>query len=756
VWTTTPWTLPSNLLVAARADLPYVGVDGPEGARYWLAEAAVPRYAAEIGPVREHRDGNSFLGRSYTPPFPFAGPGAGRYRVVLDDMVTAEDGTGFVHIAPSFGPDDQRVGQREGVGPFDPLDARAVFTGAVPPVTGKGFKAADPILLEALKKSGLLVRSETIRHTYPFCWRCGTPLIYRALDSWFVRTSRRTGPLVAYNATVEWHPAHLRDGRFGNFLTEAKDWALSRNRFWGTPLPVWLCPKGHATCIGSFAELAERTGHPLPEGFDPHRAGVDPIRFPCPTCGEEARREPYTIDGWYDSGSAPFAQFHYPFEPGPFDPTAPLDFVAEGLDQTRGWFYTLHVLSTALFDRPAYRVCVANGMILDEAGQKMSKSKGNVLDPMEILERHGGDAARWAFLTVDYTEPARFGDAAFRRAGGRTLGTLLNVLAFYKENAEADGIPVPTSSPTVTAVLDRWILSRLDGTIETVTEALESSEYRDGALALQAFVDDLSLWWLRRSRGRFWEADPPEDRVAAHRTLSFTLSTLARLMAPFTPFLAEHVHLTVHRRTTPTAEDSVHLTRWPWAIHQRDAALEAAMGTAREEVEVGRELRQRAQIRSRTPLPEFVLTAPRSGPSELDALIADELNVLSVRRAPPSVAAELLDTDWVLRSDAAGALVAALPRKAPAELVEEGWRREGLRRLQILRKDLQLGYTERIALRVRATGALHHALARTPGRLEEELLLDSLDLAEGPPPAEDGWHTWEIDGEHLAARRVES
>ncbi|HTT26028.1 MAG TPA: isoleucine--tRNA ligase, partial [Thermoplasmata archaeon] len=425
VWTTTPWTLPANLLIAARADLAYVGVDGPDGARYWLAEAALGRYAAEVGTVREHRPGTAFLGRTYRPLFPYAGAGPGRYRIVLDDMVTAEDGTGFVHIAPSFGPDDQRIGQREHVDPFDPLDARAAFTEAVPPVAGKGFKAADPLLIEALRDSGALVRAETIRHTYPFCWRCATPLIYRALDSWFVRTSRVTGPLVAYNATVQWHPAHLRDGRFGNFLTEAKDWALSRNRFWGTPLPVWVCGKGHPTCIGSFAELAERTGRALPDGFDPHRAGVDPIRFPCPTCGGEAKREPYTIDGWYDSGSAPFAQFHYPFDPGPFDPAAPLDFIAEGLDQTRGWFYTLHVLATALFDRPAYRVCVSNGMILDEGGQKMSKSKGNVLDPLEILERHGGDAARWAFLTVDYTEPARFGDTAFRRAGGRTLGTLL-------------------------------------------------------------------------------------------------------------------------------------------------------------------------------------------------------------------------------------------------------------------------------------------------------------------------------------------
>jgi isoleucyl-tRNA synthetase len=754
VWTTTPWTLPSNLLVAARADLEYVGVDGPDGSRYWLAEAALPRYAKEAGPVRERRAGRELAGRSYTPLFPFAGAGPGRYRVVVDDMVTADEGTGFVHIAPSFGPDDQRVGQREGVGQFDPLDARAVFLEAVPPVAGKGFKAADPILLESLRASGHLVRSESLRHTYPFCWRCSTPLIYRALDSWFVRTSRFTGPLVANNAGVEWHPAHLRDGRFGNFLTEAKDWALSRNRFWGTPLPVWVCGQGHPTCIGSFAELAERNGRPLPEGFDPHRAGVDPIRFPCPTCGQQAKREPYTIDGWYDSGSAPFAQFHYPFDAGPFDPKAPLDYVAEGLDQTRGWFYTLHVLSTALFDRAAYRVCVANGMILDEGGQKMSKSKGNVLDPMEILERHGGDAARWAFLTVDYTEAARIGDTAFRRASGRTLGTLLNVLAFYKENADVDGIPVPHTPPSVNSVLDRWILSRLDRTIAEVTGALDRSEDRDAALALQGLVDDLSLWWLRRSRGRFWSEESPDDRTEAHRTLSFTLATLARLLAPFAPFLAEHVHLTVQRTTSPVADDSVHLTRWPESIHQRDEALEAAMALAREEVEIGRELRQRAQIRSRTPLPEIVFATEPPGTLALDELIAGELNVLGVRRSPVLSVNDLPETDWLFRTEESGRIRAALPRKAPAELVEEGWRREGLRRLQMLRKDLKLGYTERISLSVRATGALHEALARSPGRLQEELLLNALDLREGPATPGPEWHSWEIDGETMAARRM--
>ncbi|MGA7650340.1 MAG: class I tRNA ligase family protein, partial [Thermoplasmata archaeon] len=364
VWTTTPWTLPANLLVAARADLEYSVVRGSDGRELVLASVAVARYFPEGIDVVERFLGTALAGRTYQPPFDTPGPGPGRYRVVLDDLVTTEEGTGLVHIAPSYGPDDQRIGAREKVGVFDPLDSRGVFTDAVPLVRGKGFKAADPILLKDLEARGRLYGHSTLRHTYPFCWRCESALLYRAIDSWFVRTSRATDRLVRYNASVQWRPEHLREGRFGNFLTEAKDWALSRSRYWGTPLPIWMCTAGHATCVGSFAELEKLVGSPLPTPFDPHRVMVDRLRVRCGTCGGETRREPYTIDGWYDSGSAPFAQFHYPFEPGPFDPAAPLDFIAEGLDQTRGWFYSLLVIATLLFDRPAYRACVTNGLVL--------------------------------------------------------------------------------------------------------------------------------------------------------------------------------------------------------------------------------------------------------------------------------------------------------------------------------------------------------------------------------------------------------
>ncbi len=340
VWTTTPWTLPANLLVAARPDLEYSVVQVAEGNPVVLASAAVSRYFPEGANVLERRMGRDLAGATYRPPFDAAGPGPNRYRIVLDDFVTAGEGTGFVHVAPSFGPDDYRIGAREKVGVFDPLDSRGVFGEAVPLAHGKLFKVADPVLLADLATRGLVFRSETLRHIYPFCWRCDHALLYRAIDSWFVRTSRFTDRLVRHNATVRWIPEYLRDGRFGNFLTDAKDWALSRSRYWGTPLPVWVCPDGHPTCVGSFAELAQLLGAPLPEPFDPHRATVDRMVFPCRQCGKASRREPYTVDVWFDAGSAPFAQFHYPFEPGPFDPAAPLDFVSEAIDQTRGWYCT--------------------------------------------------------------------------------------------------------------------------------------------------------------------------------------------------------------------------------------------------------------------------------------------------------------------------------------------------------------------------------------------------------------------------------
>ena len=756
VWTTTPWTLPANLLVAARADLEYSVVRTTEESEVVLASAAVLRYFPDGADVQARFSGRDLAERRYRPPFDAAGPGPGRYRIVLDDFVTAEEGTGFVHVAPSFGPDDYRVGAREKVGVFDPLDNRGVFGDAVPLVAGKAFKAADPILVKDLATRGLLFRSETLRHTYPYCWRCDSALLYRAIDSWFVRTSRVTEALVRNNATVRWIPSYLRDGRFGNFLTEAKDWALSRSRYWGTPLPVWVCPDGHPTCIGSFAELAERTGAPLPTPFDPHRVTVDRLVVGCATCGKESRRESYTIDAWFDSGSAPFAQFHYPFEPGPFDPAAPLDYVAEAIDQTRGWYYSLLVIATTLFDRPAYRTNLTTGHVLDDSGRKMSKSKGNVFEPLALLERVGGDTVRWMFLSQDFTEPMKVNEVTIQKAGHRTLGALRNVVAFHLQNARADRLAPVTSLPEIRSLLDRWLLSRLEATREDVTAALEGFDPRPAAVAVRDFIDDLSTWYLRRSRPRFWaEPDRPERRDA-HAALSYVLASLSRVVAPLVPFTAEWVHQEVGEVGYSDPARSVHLTPWPTALAARDLPLEAGMRELRGLVEVGRELRQRAKVKSRIPLAELVLFGdPPAALAHLgeegERLLSEELNVKRLIRLPAAERVNYPETAWVVREDG-DRPVAALSREPSAELLEEGLAREVARRLQQTRKELGLGYLDRVSVTVSATGALHHALTVRQNALAKDLIADPFEIVDTVLPASADVRTWDLDGATFSAR----
>jgi len=758
VWTTTPWTLPANLLVAAREGLEYSVVREPGGSEVVLASVAVPRYFPDGADIVARLHGRDLSGAVYQPPFDTPGPAAGRYRVVLDDFVTVEEGTGFVHVAPSFGPDDLRIGQRERVGVFDPLDGRGHFTDRVPKVVGKAFKVADPILVRDLEERGLLYRSESLRHTYPFCWRCDSALLYRAIDSWFVRTSRVTEGLVRHNRSVLWIPESYRDGRFGNFLTEAKDWALSRSRYWGTPLPIWVCEAGHATCVGSFADLAKRSTTPLPDPLDPHRVMVDRLTLRCAVCGHDARREPYTIDAWYDSGSAPFAQFHYPFEPGPFDPAAPLDYVAEGLDQTRGWFYSLLVIAVALFDRPAYRTCITTGLVLDESGRKMSKSKGNALEPLALLERLGGDAARWAFLTIDFTEPMRIGETGIEKSAARTLGTLRHAVTFHLGNARADHLPPQRDRPAPPRVLDRWLLSRLEGTRSAVEASLESYDPRAGAIAIRTFVDDLSTWYLRRSRPRFWGETTPADRQNAHETLSYVLLGLSRIVAPLLPFTAEWVHQEVGEAGFSTADLSVHLTPWPSELATRDLPLERGMDELRALVEVGRELRQRAGVKARVPLLELVVFGA-SGPDlsglgeEATTLLASELNVRSVVRVPASTRAQYPDGEWFVR-ESDGIPTAALPSRPTDELLEEGLAREVARRLQQRRKELGLLYSQRIRVDIALDETLKRAVEPRRESLARELLADSFELVDAPLSAGPDVRTWEFEGLTFSARVV--
>ena len=755
IWTTTPWTLPGNLLVGVAPGLTYAEVEAPDGAHELLAKLAVPHYYPHGARIVAEHPGRSLVGWEYTPPFPYAGSGAGRYRIVAADFVSAEEGTGLVHIAPSFGVEDQKVGEREGVGVFDPLDSHGTFTDRVPSVAGKWFKNADPMLIAELAARHAVVREESVRHVYPFCWRCGTPLIYRGVESWFVRTSRFSADLVRNNATVRWVPPHLREGRFGNFLEEAKDWALSRNRYWGTPLPIWRCSGGHQVCVGSFEELAKRVGSPLPQDFDPHRTTVDRMTFACPECGNTMRREPYTIDAWYDSGCAPFAQYHHPFGSGVADTTKPLDFVAEGLDMTRGWFYVLLVLATALFHRPAYRTCVVNGLALDEAGQKMSKSKGNVLEPISLLRRLGGDAVRWHFLMGDFTEPQRVSEAGIQRVAQRTLGTLLNAFAFYHAYTAADRLPPVREAPESPSLLDRWILSRLEGTRETVERSLTSAEIRGGALALQTFVDDLSTWYLRRSRSRFWAEGLSADRRSAHATLSFSLYSLAHLLAPYAPYTAEWLFQEVAEDRFHDPAQSVHGQRYPATMPLRDTELEEAMADLRAWVEVGRELRQRAGIKSRIPLPEFVLASARPPVFERlgregTELLTDELNVEKYSRVTPSALERYASDRWV-RRELPQDHVALLNREPTDSQKREGLLREALRRLQLARKEAGLAFSDRVRATIWASPEVVAVLRSATRRVTEELLADEVTIGKGEAPLS-GVRRYEIDGKPFIVR----
>jgi isoleucyl-tRNA synthetase len=758
IWTTTPWTLPANMFVVAHPDLEYSVVRSAEGRDVILASDAVPRYFPAGAEVVARLSATQLAGRTYEPPFPTPGPGPGRHRVVLDPFVTASEGTGLVHGAPSFGPEDYRIGSREKIGVYDPLDSRGVFGDALDLVRGKLFKAADPLLVHDLEERGRMFRAETLRHTYPFCWRCDHALLYRAIDSWFVRTSRLTEDLVRNNVGTHWIPEYLRDGRFGNFLTEAKDWALSRSRYWGTPLPVWMCAAGHATCIGSFAELAERSGAPLPTPFDPHRVTVDRITVRCATCGAPARREPYTIDVWFDSGAAPFAQFHYPFEPGPFDPAAPLDYVSEAIDQTRGWYYTLLVISTALFDRAAFRNNLTCEFLLEESGRKMSKSKGKVLEPLEILDRFGADAIRWLFLSQDFTAPIRVGESTLEKAGHRTLGALRNVVAFHIDNARADGLAPAVVRPTPSALLDRWLLSRLEATRAIVTDALESYDPRPAAGALRDFVDDLSTWYLRRSRPRFWSVADRPDRQEAHATLSYALGETARITSPFVPFTAEWIYQEVTDRRFEDPGASVHFSGWPESSAAHEPILEEGMRQLRALVEVGRELRQRAKVRSRIPLYEFVLFGDVTAPlaalgGEGIALLTDELNVKQLRRELSFDPATFPDADWVVREEH-GRAVAALPRRPTPELLEEGLAREVARRLQQTRKELGLRFLDPVEITVSARGPIGDAVVARRASLAEALLADPFEVTTDPLPDGPDVHRFDVDGVTFAARLV--
>jgi isoleucyl-tRNA synthetase len=630
VWTTTPWTLPSNAAVAVDPDLTYVRARIADGPVLVLAEALTERVLGEGFDLLARFAGGEIVGAGYEPPFPYI-PGSAYgekgHTVLPADFVTAEDGTGLVHTAIAFGEDDFRLGEQQGLTVVNPVKLDGTYDERIGPYAGRAVREANADLVEDLRARGRVFRAEDYEHAYPHCWRCHTALLYYAKPSWYIRTSAIRDELLASNEDVAWHPPHVKHGRFGNWLEGNVDWALSRERYWGTPLPIWRCEQGHVHCVGSFDELEELSGVRLE---DAHRPYVDAVGFPCVACGKRMARVPEVIDVWFDSGAMPFAQWHAPHENAEhFRERFPADYVCEALDQTRGWFYSLLAVSTLLFGRSSYKNVVCLGLLLDPEGQKMSKSKGNVVVPWDVLDRYGADALRWYFFTSKQPwDGYRFSLETIGEAVRQFLLQLWNTYGFYVLYANAnevapDGLPDPHASEHE---LDRWALSRLSATIEIATERLDDYDATAAGRAIQAFVDDLSNWYVRRSRRRFWDGD-----AAAFATLRHCLVSVVRLLAPFTPFIADEIY----RNLDPDGEASVHLCDYP-AAAARDVALEEAMEVAREAVRLGLAARGQSKIKLRQPLRAAVVVATgreREAIERLAAVVREELNVKELRFA---------------------------------------------------------------------------------------------------------------------------
>jgi isoleucyl-tRNA synthetase len=641
VWTTTPWTLPGNVAVAVHPDVDYVVVQRDnEGTpeKLILAKSLVEKvFGKEEVLVLETLKGKRLKGVKYQPLFTFLPPDKPAHYVVLGDFVTTEDGTGLVHMAPAFGAEDMDMAKEYNLPVLMTVLPDGTFVPEVKPWRGQFVKDADPLIIEDLDARGLLLKSEAYTHTYPFCWRCHTPLLYYARESWYIRTSAYRDQLVALNNTINWVPEHTREGRFGNWLANNIDWALSRERYWGTPLPIWECEScKHREGIGSVQELSEKAGRDLSE-LDLHRPYVDQVHWDCPDCGEKMTRVPDLIDVWFDSGSMPVAQWHYPFEnEEKFKQQFPADYICEAVDQTRGWFYSLHAISTLLFGEVSFKNVICLGLILDGEGQKMSKSKGNIIAPWDILNAHGADAFRWYLYTA--TPPGnerRFSSELVGEVIRSFTLTLWNVYSFFVTYANLDK-PTVTTLPIATSDLDRWLLSELNVLVRDVTAAYDNYDVPNATRPIEAFVEKMSTWYLRRSRRRFWKSESDSDKQAAYSTLYTALVTVAKLLAPAMPFLAEELYQNLVRSVDQDEPESVHLAEWPEVLPEMiDESLNRDMALVMRLVSLGHSARQKANRKVRQPLAEAAFSvgnaSERKAVEMYADLFTDELNVKQVR-----------------------------------------------------------------------------------------------------------------------------
>ena len=630
-WTTTPWTLPSNLALCINKAYTYIEAKVNDEILILAKDLAPKVLGEDFETVREFQ-GAELLGTKYEQLMPFGKVEGKAFEVIHGDYVTLSDGTGVVHIAPAYGEDDSLVAKANGITFINLVDKAGKFVEEVTPWAGKFVKKCDESICKWLEENNKLFKAEKHLHSYPHCWRCDTRLLYYPKESWFVAMTTLRDKLIENNNKINWYPDNIRTGRFGKFLENVIDWGISRDRYWGTPLPIWQCECGHKECIGSIEELKNK-GINVPKDIELHKPYIDEVHLNCPECGKEMERVKEVIDCWFDSGSMPFAQLHYPFENKElFEQNYPAQFISEAVDQTRGWFYTLLAISTAVFDRNPFENCIVLGHVLDKKGLKMSKSKGNVVDPFEVLASEGADATRWHFYTASAPWlPTRFSTDDVSEAGRKFLSTLWNVYSFYVLYADLDKFnPTEYADFVSDNVMDKWIMSKLNTLVKDVDDKLNSYDITNAALAIEDFTDELSNWYVRRNRARYWSETLTDDKIGAYVTLYRVLTTLVKVSAPFVPFITEEIYQNLVVNLDPKAEESVHLCLWPEVNEKAiDKNLEAEMDLAYKIVKLGRSARNGANIKNRQPLSKMLVSTD-SLPVYYGDIIIDELNIKAV------------------------------------------------------------------------------------------------------------------------------
>ena len=841
-WTTTPWTLPSNIALCVNPHESYAKVKAADGNTYYLAEALLEKVLGEGYEILERYTGKELEHKPYEPLYSCAAEAAARqhkeaFFVYADEYVTMTDGTGIVHIAPAFGEDDARVGRRYDAPFVQMVDDKGKMKAETGKFAGmrckptekeieEGAVSADPEVLKDLEERGLLFASPKVEHDYPHCWRCGTPLIYYARESWFIKMTAVRDDLVRNNQKINWVPQSIGEGRFGNWIENIQDWAVSRNRYWGTPLNIWECQDcGEKLAVGSREELATLSGDESAKTVELHRPYVDRFTIPCPKCSGKMKRVPEVVDVWFDSGACPYAELHYPFENKELlEQQLPASFISEAVDQTRGWFYSLHAESTLLFNKPAFTNVIVMGLVLDENGNKMSKSKGNAVDPMEALDTFGADAIRWYFYTAAAPWlPKKFSEDAVREGQRKFLGTLWNTYAFYVLYADIDRFD-PTQYKLdyeKLSVMDKWLLSKMNSMVRDADKNLAAYKIPETAAVLQEFVDDMSNWYVRRCRNRFWAKGMEQDKINAFMTLYTALVTVAKAAAPMIPFMSEQIYQNLVRTVDTSATESVHLSDYPVADEAHiDAALEKSMDEVLKVVVLGRSAREASGRKNRQPLSMLYVKAPEPLGSFYQDIIRDELNVKALEftedaerfvnylfkpqlktvgpkygkhlnaikehlkaldgqkamaelnangslgfTLPDGTKVSLCREDLLIESAQSERYVSAqdngitvvLDIALTEALIEEGFVRELISKVQTMRKDAGFEVTDHIVLNIRGNEKIAALAEKYEELLKNTVLSDEIH-SESDKNREDFTKEWNLNGElvTLSVRRVKA